>query len=207
MNAAFKRILIAVALAALLPIAALAADSYRWVDPDSGETMYSPTPPKNPDIPYDLLRDGVVIERYQGSEKVETPESEYEAAREAEEAKRRADALLLMQYKNCAAIEAAMDEELDGLRYDYTLLDGTYASLKKSMIEQIGVAADRQRAGLAVANHDLDKFESIRGRMAENRVSRDGLALREQRIRDEYGAKRARYQQLLQQQPDTPSDC
>lgn len=206
MSPAFKRILIAAACAAFLPLAALAADSYRWVDPGSGDTIYSPTPPTDPELPYVVLRDGIVIERYQGSEKIEKPQSEYDAARRAAEAQRKADALLTVQFKSCADIAEAMETELDSLRYDYNLLDGTYVSLRKSLMEQIGIAADRQRAGLAVAAHQLDQFESIRGRLAENRKSRSSLAVREERIRDEYDAKRARYQQLLQGQ-DTPSDC
>lgn len=206
MSPAFKRILIAAVCAALLPLAALAADSYRWLDPESGETIYSPTPPTDPDQPYAVLRDGVIVARYLGSEKIEKPESEYDEQRRREEAQRKADALLRVQFKSCADIAAAMEAELDNLRYDYNLLDGTYASLRNSLMEQIGIAADRQRAGLAVAGHQLDQFESIRGRLAENRASREGLAVREQSIRAEYDAKRARYQQLLQAQ-DAPSDC
>ena len=58
-------------------------------------------------------------------------------------------------------IDAAMEVELDNLRYDYSLLDGTYASLEKSLFEQIGVAADRQRAGLRVASHELDQRHGL----------------------------------------------
>lgn len=206
MSAAFKRTLIAAAFAALLPLAAQATDSYRWIDPESGETIYSPIPPTDPDLPYARLRDGMVIEQYSGSELIMRPESEFDAARSAAEAQRKADALLMVQFKSCDAIATAMEAELDNLGYDYNLVDGTYTSLRKSLMEQIGVAADRQRAGLAVAGHERDKFESIRARLAENRESRHELDLREQSIRSEYDAKRARYQYLLQQQ-DPPSDC
>jgi hypothetical protein len=92
--------------------------------------------------------------------------------------------------------------ELDNLRYDYSLLDGTYASLEKSLFEQIGVAADRQRAGLRVASHELDQIESIRGRMSANRTARIELGEREANIRDEYDLKKERYRELLQAKPE-----
>jgi hypothetical protein len=181
---------------------AWAVDTYRWVDPETGKFDYAPTPPEDPDQPYVLMRDGRIIERYLGSERLERPESEFDAERAAAEAQAKADALLMVQFKQFGDIDAAMELELDNLRYDYTLLDGTYDSLEKSLFEQIGVAADRQRAGLRVANHELEQIESIRGRMSENRTTRVALSEREANIRDEYDLKKERYRELLQARPE-----
>ena len=177
-------------------------DTYRWVDPETGKYDYAPTPPEDPDRPYVLMRDGRIIERYLGSERLERPESEFDAERAAAEAQAKADALLMVQFKQFADIDEAMEVELDNLRYDYSLLDGTYDSLEKSLFDQIEVAADRQRAGLRVANHELEQIESIRGRMSENRMARIELGEREANIRDEYDLKKERYRELLQARPD-----
>lgn len=181
---------------------AWAVDTYRWIDPETGKWEYSPTPPDDPDMAYVLMRDGRIIERYRGSERLERPESEFEAERAAAEAKAKADALLMVQYKQFGDIDNAMEVELDNLRYDYNLLDGTYDSLEKSLFEQIEVAANRQRAGLRVANHELEQIESIRGRMSANRTARVELSTREASIRDEYDLKKERYRELLQAQPE-----
>ncbi len=181
---------------------AWAVDTYRWVDPETGKFDYAPTPPEDPDQPYVLMRDGRIIERYLGSERLERPDSEFAEERAAEAAKAKADALLMVQFKQFGDIDAAMEVELDNLRYDYSLLDGTYASLEKSLFEQIEVAADRQRAGLRVAGHELEQIESIRGRMSENRTARLALGEREANIRDEYDLKKERYRELLQARPE-----
>lgn len=199
MDAHKPRMLLAALAASLLTTAALAADSYRWVEPESGETMYSPTPPTDPDIPYVVLRDGVVIRTFEGSERFERPDSEFEAQRRAEEAQRKADGLLMVQFKSFDDIDRAMEAELDNLRYDFNLLDGTYVSLEKSLFEQIGVAADRQRAGLRVTARQTEQIDSIRTRMQDNRRDRAELDTREVRIRQEYDGKRERYRYLLEQ--------
>lgn len=195
------RCLLTVLAAVLLATSALAADSYRWQDPETGQLIYSPTPPTDPDQPYVQLRDGQVIRSFEGSERFEQPDSERELERRAAEAQRKSDALLLLKYKRIEDIDEAMEAELDNLRYDFNLLDGTYESLEKSLFEQIGLAADRQRAGLPVATHQADQLESIRSRMAENREDRKTLVAREEAIRTEFAGTRERYQSLLDNQP------
>jgi len=198
MDAPLKRILLAAILVAGLVPAALAQVTYRWVDAE-GESFYSPVPPKDPDQPYVQLRDGVVEKSFAGLDRPQIPESEFAAERAAEEAQRKADALLLVQFKSIGDIDAAMETELDNLRYDFNLLDGTYRSLRQSLFEQIGLAADRQRAGLAVPDHELEKIEALRARIAGNRNSRVALGEREQSIRSEYDAKKQRFRVLMEQ--------
>lgn len=195
-------LLVSLAASGFLAPSAWAVENYRWVD-DNGEYQYSPTPPEDPDQPYVFMRDGRIVERYLGSERLERPDSEFDRQREAQEAKAKADALLMVQFKQFGDIDAAMEVELDNLRYDYSLLDGTHASLEKSLFEQIEVAADRQRAGLSVADHELQQIESLRSRMAANRQARSALSDREARIRDDYDLKKERYRELLEAKPDT----
>ena len=194
--------LVASLVASGLPASsAWAVDTYRWVDPETGKWEYAPTPPGDPDQHYVLKREGRIIDRYAGSERLEPPDSEFEAERAAAEAKAKADALLLVQFKQIGEIDIAMEVELDKLRYDYRLLDGTYASLEKSLFEQIQVAANRQRAGLEVATHELEQIESLRGRMHANRLARVELSERESRIRARFDLKKDRYRELLQARP------
>ncbi len=185
---------VAVVTLALAPVSH-ADTAYRWVDAD-GETQYSPVPPKDPDMPYVMLRDGVVVERYNGGERLERPEQERAEQRRAAEAERKADALLLIQYRDAEAIDLAMEAELDNLRYDVNLLDGTFKSLRQSLFQKISLAADRQRAGLNVAETQTEQINGLQKRMDANRVAREELKERESKIRNEYSAKKERYRVL-----------
>ncbi|MEM1413147.1 MAG: hypothetical protein AAGH19_12395 [Pseudomonadota bacterium] len=197
---ALRKWILLVALGTLSATAAQAADSYRWKDLRSGQTVFSPIPPKDPNQPYVLMRDGIVVAAYEGSERLVRPDSEFDAQLAAEEAQRKADALLQVQYKNLEDIEEAMEVELENLRYDFNLIDGTYDSLEKSLFEQLEIAADRQRAGLKVPARTKEKIRALRVRMEANRENREGLDVREQQIRQEYDGKRDRYRYLLEQQ-------
>lgn len=179
----------------LATTAQAASNTYRWVDAE-GKTMYSPVPPTDPDQPYALLRDGVVVQQFIGLDKPEKPDSEFAEQRRAEEAQRKADNLLLVQFGSVEDIDQARDAELVNLRYDFNLLDGTWESLRKSLNGLIGVAADRQRAGLTVPRHELEQIEAVRKRMQANREARLELDGREKQIRGEYDAKKQRFQRL-----------
>lgn len=194
-----KRILSAAALAAVLTVPAWADLTYRWVD-ESGEAFYSPTPPTDPDQAYVVLRNGLEIERWTGSERLVDPNAAKDEQRAAREAQQKADALLLVQYRNLDDIDTAMENELDNLEYDFNLLDGAFRSLRKSLFEQIAIAADRQRAGMDVVRHEREKIEALRERLSENRAARRELANHERHIRDEYAAKKERYQVLSARQ-------
>lgn len=197
MEASMKWILSVVAATTALALAPAAqADvAYRWVDAD-GEFQYSPIPPKDPEQSYVMLRDGVVVERFEASEQAKAEERAREAANRAAESERKADALLMVQFRNEDAIEEAMEAELDTLRYDFKLLDGTYRSLRQSLFEKIGQAADLQRAGLTVTSEEREEIEGLRNRMEANRRAREELRQRERSIRDDYADKKQRYMAL-----------
>ena len=186
-------------LSLLCPALAWAEVTYSWVAAD-GETIYSPTPPLDPDQPYAMLENGVIVERFERSERLERPETEDLRKLEAERQQRTRDALLMVEFKSLEDIDVAMEEELGTLGYDFNLVDSTYDSLHQSLLDQIGMAADRQRAGLAVQQHDLDRIQSIRDRMTGNREDRQELETREAGIRDEYARKKERYRELLDAQ-------
>lgn len=193
MDALTKRILLATLATFLLcPGVVLADVSYRWTD-EAGEVHYRPTPPTDPDQPFVMLRDGQVVERFNGLERPEVPESEFAEERRLQEEQRKRDALLLVQFKTLADIDEAMEAQLAPIQQDYKLIDGTYASLQNSLFQQIEVAANRQRAGLPVSQYELDQVMGIRQRMDENRRSRSLSEAREVRIREEHDEKRERF--------------
>jgi hypothetical protein len=193
MDALTKRILLAALVVIfLVPAVAVADISYRWTD-EAGEVHYRPTPPTDPDQPYVMLRDGQVVERYAGLERPEIPESEFAEERRLEEEQRKRDALLLVQFRSLDDIDEAMEAQLAPIQQDYKLIDGTYASLQKSLFDQIEVAANRQRAGLPVSQYELDQVMGIRERMNENRYTRSLSQAREDRIRKEHEEKRERF--------------
>lgn len=199
MDALTKRILFATLAAMVLCTGVAVADvSYRWTDSE-GEVHYRPTPPTDPDQPYALLRDGQVIQRFAGLERPEVPESEFAEQRRLEEEQRKRDALLLVQFRTLEDIDAAMEAQLAPIQQDYKLIDGAYASLQKSLFQQIEVAANRQRAGLPVSQYELEQVTGIRERMNENRDSRSLSMAREDRIRQEHDEKRERFVVILKE--------
>lgn len=179
--------------------AAVAEVTYRWTD-NSGEIHYRPTPPTDPDQPYALLRDGVVAQRFAGLERPEVPDSEFAEERRLEEAQRKADALLLVQFQTLTDVDEAMEAQLAPIRQDYKLIDGSYANLQKSLFEQIHVAANRQRAGLPVSSYELEQVSGIRMRMSDNRESRSMSEAREQRIRQDHEDKKLRLRAIQERQ-------
>lgn len=183
----------------LMPGLAIADISYRWTD-TAGEVHYRPTPPTDPDQPFVMLRDGQVVQRFDGLERPEVPDSEFAEERRIEEEQRKRDALLLVQFQSLADIDKAMEAQLEPIRQDYKLIDGTYASLQKSLFEQIEVAANRQRAGLPVSTYELEQVTGIRERMNDNRRSRGLSQAREDRVREEHEEKRARFEIILKEQ-------
>ena len=207
MAASLKRMLLAAAATLLLAGPAWAQVSYRWVDDASGEYVYSPTPPDDEDQPYVMMRNGLIVETYEGLERLERPGSEAggpevteaELARREAEKQRKADALLLLQYRTFEDLDSALEAELGNLRYDENHVDGTYESLERSLHSHIGAAADRQRAGLEVTDADIARIEGLRDRMRANRKTREELAQREVNVRAEFEAKRQRLLYLKDQ--------
>ncbi len=173
--------------------------TYSWVAED-GETTYAPTPPPNGGQPYVMLKDGRVVKRFNRSERHERPETDYIREQNEAQQRQRRDALLLVEFPTLDHVDRALESELDTLGYDFSLVDSSYDSLHRSLLQQIGFAADRQRAGLPVQAHELQQIESIRSRMGSNREDRLDLEQRKADLQEEYEGKKARLRELLAQQ-------
>ena len=183
----------------LFPVNVFADTTYRWRS-DSLEWIYSPTPPDDADQPFDVLKDGIVIQHFDGAERNHAPKVEVAQARMTpEEKQRQYDALLVLQFKSLDDIDEAMNVELGHLGYEFGLNETTANSLRNSLYAQIESAANRQRAGLEVEQHEMDQLTSIRDRLAGVKIEHQRLIEREATIRQAYSERRSRYAWLLDQ--------
>jgi hypothetical protein len=205
------------ALAALLQATTVyAAEVYRWVD-ENGEVHYSETlPPDFQDKSHDVLnREGLVIDEDQTltpPPPVEVPKEEerQELPRDASgmprpkalyseaEMQQRMDNFLMLRYESEQEILDAMDVEIKQLNYDRRLLEGSQASTSSAYRGQVRVAADKQRAGLPVDPATAREIKNLRGALASNNRSLEGLQQREEAIRDQFDEQLKRFRYLME---------
>lgn len=196
---------------------------YRWVDED-GNVHYSESlPPDYEQETHDeldeqgVVREGVsrkppppapkpIAENLKGElprdkSGMQRPEPLYTDAEKQE----RMDRLLLLRYHSEQEILDAMDVEIKQLEYDKRLLASTRESLQTSLIANITVAGDRQRAGMEVKEETLNAIKRIRGQIASNQKSLQGLQTREANIREEFGKDVERYRELVEKYSEEES--
>jgi hypothetical protein len=112
------------------------------------------------------------------------------------EMQRRMDNFLMLRYGSQQEITDYMDIEINQLAYDRLLLETTRNSMLDSYRGQIRQAANRQRSGQQVDEDVSQKIDELRARLAENSHSQDGLEVREQEIRAQFGKQLDRYRFL-----------
>jgi hypothetical protein len=198
----------------LLAAESSAAEVYRWVD-ENGEVHYSETlPPNFKDQGHDVLNErGIVLDEDQSltpppQEVVPEKEQLQELPRDASgmrranalyseaEMQRRMDNFLMLRYGSQQEITDYMDIEIKQLAYDRRLLETTRNSMLDSYRGQIRQAANRQRSGQQVDEDVSLNIDKLRARLAENSRSQDGLEVREQEIRAQFGKQLDRYRFL-----------
>jgi hypothetical protein len=198
----------------LLAAESSTAEVYRWVD-ENGEVHYSETlPPNFKDQGHDVLNErGIVLDEDQSltpppPEVVPEKEQPQELPRDASgmrranaqyseaEMQRRMDNFLMLRYGSQQEITDYMDIEINQLAYDRLLLETTRNSMLDSYRGQIRQAANRQRSGQQVDEDVSQKIDELRARLAENSHSQDGLEVREQEIRAQFGKQLDRYRFL-----------
>lgn len=190
------------ALAAALLFLALCASadasvkSYKWEDP-SGETVYHPVPPDDPEQPYCMRRGDGPWTCYSGADTLERPAPDPDILTEAER-QRRADQLLTSRYRSVDAIDASRDERLEQLEFEKRAVRQNLRSQRQILFGQIRAAADRQRAQLPITDRQLEDLEQVR----TNLRSTEGTLARMDRqaieIREAHEAMKDRYRELLQ---------
>ena len=216
------RLIAAAATAALLittPV--LAAKVYRWVDEDGNVHYTESLPPGHKDTGHDVLNEhGLVVDenlKLTPEPVVEEQTEEQKKAQEANELPRdssglprpkplyteaekqaRMDSFLMLRYENEQEIVDAMNVEIKQLNYDRDLLRGSLDSLQEAYRGQIRVAADQQRAGLAVGEDAASEMADLKTKMNKNARSLAKLDQREQEIREDFQAQLERYRALLE---------
>lgn len=215
-------IAIAIALAALLASgAALAQQVYRWVDEDGNVHYTESLPPGYKDTGHDVLNQrGIVIDedlKLTPEVKLEEKTEEQARAEEADELPRdssglprpkplyneaekqaKMDNFLMLRYDSEQEITDAMNVEIKQLNYDRRLLEGSQDSMNESYRGQIRVAANKQRAGQAVAEDTSDQIEDLRIKLTANARSLSALDQREQNIKATFQAQLDRYRFLVE---------
>lgn len=201
------------ALAVLLATGANAAEVYRWVD-ENGEVHYSEAlPPNLKDQQHDVLNEsGIVLEEDQTltpppPEEPEEPEEELPrdssgmprvATFSEAEIQQRLDNFLLLRYDSEQEIEDAMSVEIKQLNYDRRLLETSLQSTSVAYRGQIRQAAERQRAGQAVSSDIELEISDLQDKLAESKVSLQGLEKREEEIKAEFQKQLDRYRYLIE---------
>ena len=199
-----------------------AAEVYRWVD-ENGEVHYSETlPPDYQDKGHDVLnRDGIVINEDQTLTPPPRPavpkkQERQELPRDASglprpkalyseaEMQQRMDNFLMLRYDSEQEILDAMNVEIKQLNYDRRLLEASHASTKNAYRGQIRVAAEQQRAGLPVDPATRREIRNLRGALASNSASLEGLQQREDAIREEFDQQLQRYRHLVETASEEP---
>ncbi|MEE4216042.1 MAG: DUF4124 domain-containing protein [Xanthomonadales bacterium] len=220
---------LAITVAALLASAvAMAQKVYRWVD-EEGRIHYTEAlPPDFKDKGHDILSEsGIVTDENQKLTPEAPPEEETEQQAEAEElgelprdssglprpkplyseAERQAkmDSFLTLRYKSEEEITEARDVEIKQLNYDRRLLEGSRDSMNDSYRGQIRVAANKQRAGLAVSEDVRYQIADLQQNLAENADELSKLDQREQTIRTGFQEELDRYRYLVEKYKEEDS--
>jgi hypothetical protein len=203
---------------------ASAAQVYRWVD-ENGEVHYSESLPPDyhdKDQGHDVLnQQGMVVEE---DRKLTPPppappskEEPQELPRDASglprpkaaysetEMQQRMDSFLMLRYESEQEILDAMSVEIKQLNYDRRLLEASQASTDAAFRGHVKLAADRQRAGLAVEKSTAREIDKNRSELASIQAALDGLQKREDTIRADFEKQLERYRYLVKTWSDNSS--
>jgi len=198
-----RLIAILTAFGLTLSSAAWAENVYRWKD-ENGKVHYGATlPPEYANSPYEILNSqGVVIERVTdpAARQKALPKEKKSAKPEPlfteDEVRLRSDRLLVLRYHSEDDIRDEMEVEVAQLGYDARLINQTMNSAMTSLAGQVNNAADRQRAGMPVAEDTETAINKLRQRIRRNERSLAALKVREDKIRATFQKNLERYRYL-----------
>lgn len=180
----------------LAPGASASVKSYKWEDP-SGETVYHPTPPDDPDQAY-CMREGDGPWRcVSGADSFQRPPPDPNILTEAER-QRRSDQLLTSRFRSIDAIDASMEERLQQLEFEKRAVNQNLRSEKQTLFRHIRAAADRQRAQLDVTEQQLQDLARIRATLRSTQATLARMDEQALEIRRAHETMKDRYRELLQ---------
>lgn len=194
--------ILAVSVALLFAIPAM-AESYRWKDKDGKTHFGSTVPAEYADLPYDVIsKSGLVIRRVepftQPPEVIEAAEKKERQEQQTKDSRQeQSDRLLLIKYQSDAAIQKALELELDQVGYDSMLIEKSYANTNAAIIDKVRLAADQQRAGIEVSAAQTAELKRLYRALEIDKNKLAAMGSREEKVRERFGAELLRYQELV----------
>ncbi len=187
---------LAAPLLLLAPCAGASVKSYKWEDP-SGETVYHPTPPDDPDQPYCVREGDGPWSCVSGADSFQRPPPDPNIMT-PEERQRRSDQLLTSRFRSIDAIDDSMEERLQQLEFEKRAVNQNLRSEKQILFRHIRAAADRQRAQLEVTERQLQDIARIRTNLRSTQATLARMDEQALEIRRTHEAMKTRYRELLQ---------
>jgi hypothetical protein len=114
------------------------------------------------------------------------------------ELQNRMDNFLMLRYESEQEITDAMNVEIKQLDYDRRLLKTTRQSMQDSYRGQVKAAAHKQRSGQQVDPAVARQIGVLQTTLADNIHALDGLQVREENIRQQFGEQLDRYRYLIE---------
>jgi hypothetical protein len=209
-----KQRIVAILVAGIftLSVTAVTADSYRWKDKDGKVHYGAVVPAEYADQPYDVLNSsGMVIDHIEDtSVPLEVLAVKKIQGRQPlisdEERKRQSDRLLLVQYSSEEEINQALELEIAQLSYDSNIINQSFESASTALMNQIKVAANKQRAHQKVSADQQKDIDKLYARRDQDSKRQQAIKSREIRIRERFQTNLERYQILTSDPEETNED-
>jgi hypothetical protein len=210
-----KQRIVAILVAGIftLSVTAVSADSYRWKDKDGKVHYGAVVPAEYADQPYDVLNSGgMVIDHIEDTsvplevlavKKIQ----ERQPLISDEERKRQSDRLLVIQYSSEEEINQALELEIAQLSYDTKIINQSFESANTALINQIKLAADKQRANQKVSADQQKDIDKLYTRLDQDIKQQQAMKNRENRIRERFQTDLERYQFLTSDPEETNEDA
>jgi hypothetical protein len=210
-----KQRIVAILVAGIftLSVTAVTADSYRWKDKDGKVHYGAVVPAEYADQPYDVLNSaGMVIDHIEDtSVPLEVLAVKKIQGRQPlisdEERKRQSDRLLVIQYTSEEEINQALELEIAQLSYDTKIINQSFESANTALINQIKLAADKQRANQKVSADQQKDIDKLYTRRTQDIKQQQAMKNRENRIRERFQTDLERYQFLTSDPEETNEDA
>lgn len=200
-------------LAATLYTATASAETYRWVDKDGKTHFGSAVPAEYADLPYDVIsKSGLVLRRVEPNSvspevQAANEKKELETQKDTQSRQEQSDRLLLIKYQSEEAIEKALELELDQVGYDSMLINKSFANTNAAIIDKVRLAADQQRAGIAVSDAQTAELKKLYRALDIDKNKLAAMDSREEKVRAEFAAILVRYQELVKKYNDDESSA
>jgi hypothetical protein len=206
-----KQRIVAILIAGVftLSVTAVSADTYRWKDKE-GKTYYGAVvPAEYADQPYDVLNNaGMVIDHIEDtSVPLEVLAVKKIQGRQPlisdEERKRQSDRLLVIRYNSEEEINEALELEIAQLSYDSKIINQSYESANTALVNQIKLAANKQRAHQTISADQQKNIDKLYSRRDQDIKKQQAMKTRENRIRERFQTDIKRYQTLTSDPEET----